>query len=65
MMVPRHGTDLGALPGIAANYAGMVELADTYGLGPYASRMRVQVSLPVPLGRRASRPKTLAAKGVR
>ena len=48
MMVPRHGTDLGALLGIAANYAGMVELADTYGLGPYASRMRVQVSPRVP-----------------
>ena len=48
-----------------ANYAGMVELVDTYGLGPYASGMRVQVSLPVPQGSWMSCPKTLAAKGAK
>lgn len=49
MMVPCHGTDLGALPGIAANYAGMVELVDTQDLGSCALSMGFRVPLPAPI----------------
>lgn len=38
MIVLCHSTDLGALPGIAANYAGVLELADIADLESAAAR---------------------------